>query len=117
VEREEFINVGAILFCRTQHHLAACIELDEARLRVLAPHLDLGELKQQLEIIPRLCAGEGPIGALGPAETFHWIVAPHSTVVQCSPVHSGLGSDLSQELDRIMDTAVRPQKTAGSGKS
>lgn len=113
VEREEFINVGVVIFCRTQKFLAAHIEVDDERLRVLAPQLDRVELDQQLDIIPRLCAGEGPIGALGPTETFHWLVAPHSTVIQCSPVHTGLSSDVPAELDRIMDAMVRNQKRLG----
>lgn len=107
VDRGEFINAGVIVFCRTERFLAAKIELDRARLLTLAPDVDVAEVQAQLELIPRLCAGEGAIGQLGQAETFHWLVAPHSTVVQCSPVHSGLTDDLSGVVERLMDAMVR----------
>ena len=107
VDRGEFINAGVIVFCRTQRFLAAKIELDPARLLILAPAVDVTDVQAQLELIPRLCAGEGAIGQLGQAETFHWLVAPHSTVVQCSPVHSGLTDDLPGVVERLMDTMVR----------
>lgn len=107
VTREEFVNAGVILFCRTQRHLVAQIELDAARLAALAPALDPTLVQQHLALIPAICAGEGPIGQLGKAEAFHWIVAPHSTTIQCSPVHSGITDDLGLSLARLMDAHVR----------
>jgi hypothetical protein len=107
VEREEFVNAGIILFCRPARYLAAKIELDCERLLALAPHCDVAAVEEQLALIPRMCDGEGPIGRLGQAETYHWLVAPHSTVVQCSPVHSGITDDLPATLERLMDTMVR----------
>lgn len=107
VDRGEFINVGIIVFCRTHRFLAAKIELDPERLRTLDPGVNIADVHAQLELIPRLCAGEGAIGQLGQAETFHWLVAPHSTVVQCSPVHSGLTDDLPGVVERLMDAMVR----------
>lgn len=107
VTREEFVNVGVILFCRTRRYLAAQIELDAARLAALAPQLDLEQVRQHLALIPAICAGEGPIGRLGQAEAFHWLVAPHSTTIQCSPVHSGVTDDPPATLARLMDAHVR----------
>jgi hypothetical protein len=107
VEREEFINAGVILFCRPARYLAAKVELDCARLLALAPGCNVAAVEEQLALIPRMCAGEGPVGALGLAETYHWLVAPHSTVIQCSPVHSGVTDDLPGTLERLMDVMVR----------
>lgn len=107
VTREEFVNVGVILFCRTRRYLAAQIELDAARLAALAPQLDLDVVRQHLALIPAICAGEGPVGRLGKAEAFHWLVAPHSTTIQCSPVHSGITDDLAHTLARLLDAHVR----------
>ena len=101
VEREEFVNVGVVLFCRTRRFLAARISVDEAKLRILAPELDWDLVKQHLELIPEICAGEGPIGALGQAEAFHWLVAPHSTIIQASSVHSGLCEDPEVALEEL----------------
>lgn len=114
VERGEFINAGVILFCRTLRYLGALVEVDVARLRALAPDIDVAMVQEQLALIPRLCAGEGPIGQLGQAETFHWLVAPHSTVIQCSPVHSGLSDDPAATLEHLMATLVRPTPSAGA---
>lgn len=112
VTREEFINVGVILFCRTQRYLAARIEMDEARLRELAPAIDADMVHRQLALIPAICAGEGTIGRMGQAEAFHWLVAPHSTVIQCSPVHSGIANDLDATLERLVKMQVRRNVTA-----
>lgn len=107
IDRGEFINTGVVLFCRTKRFLAARIELDEDRLRALAPDLDLEVVRDQLELIPRICAGEGPVGRLGMAEAFHWITAPHSTIIQTSPVHSGFCADPAATLDQLMARLVQ----------
>jgi Protein of unknown function (DUF3037) len=110
VEREEFINAGAIVYCRTRGFLEARIELDPRRLEALYPVPDEAELDEHLEAIVRICQGgeaAGPIGALSQAERFHWLVAPRSTVVQTSPVHSGLCDDPAQALEHLMATMVR----------
>ena len=109
VTRQEFINAGVILFCRTCRFLAAQVELDAPRLAALAPGIDVAAVQRQLDLLPAICAGEGPVGQLGKAEAFHWIVAPHSTVVQCSPVHSGVTHDPAAEVERLMATLVRPR--------
>jgi hypothetical protein len=106
VERAEFLNAGVILFCRTLRFLAACITLDEARLRALAPGLDVATVQAQLALYPRICAGEGPIGVLGQAKAFHWLVAPHSTVIQTSPINSGLCLDPQATLERLVHLGV-----------
>ncbi len=107
VTRQEFINAGIILFCRTRRFLAAQVQLDAQRLRALAPAIDLDAVQRQLDLLPAICAGEGPVGGLGQAEAFHWIVAPHSTVIQCSPVHSGITHDPAGEMARLMASLVQ----------
>ncbi len=106
VTRQEFVNAGVILFCRTRRYLAAQIHLDVQRLSALAPGIDVDAVQRQLDLLPAICAGEGPVGQLGQAEAFHWIVAPHSTMVQCSPVHSGITHDPGGEMARLMATLV-----------
>lgn len=104
VERDEFVNVGVILFCRTQRFLGAALCLDVDRLRMLYPKLDVESVRQQLDIIIATCNGDGPIAALGKADAFHWLVAPHSTVIQTSPVHSGLCHDPQSALAHLIET-------------
>lgn len=104
VEREEFLNVGVILFCRSQRFLAVRIEPDMERLSVLAPFVDVEMVQQEVDWIRRICAGgegAGPIGQLSQAERFHWLVSPRSTTVQMSPVHCGLCSDPQRALDEL----------------
>jgi len=111
VEREEFINVGVILFCRTRHFLEAQIELDVDRLKALAPYCNAAKTQKHLNLIPRICAGNNsPIGRLSQAERFHWLVSPRSTVIQVSPVHSGLCTNPAATLEHLMNRMVRPAK-------
>lgn len=110
VEREEFINAGVILFCRTRRFLDSRLELDAPRLAALAPHLDAAEVERHLAIIPLLCAGDplaGPIAGLSLAERFHWLVAPRSTIIQTSAVHTGLCADPTTTLNHLLQTTVR----------
>lgn len=110
VEREEFINVGVILFCRALRFLDARIEPDVERLAAFAPELDLPMVEAQLDLIPRICAGgpeAGPLGGLEQAERFHWLVSPRSTTIQVSPVHPGLCVDPQATLNDLFDTLVR----------
>lgn len=108
VERGEFLNGGVILFCRTKRFLAAAIELDRARLAGFAPPgFDSDAAAEALATIPAICAGEGPIGALPQAERFHWIVAPHSTIIQASPVHCGRCIDPAAALEHLLAMLVR----------
>ena len=111
VERGECINAGVILFSRVQKFLAAKVALDEERLLALDPTVDLDGVRSGLAAIPRIAAGDpgaGPIAELSPAERFHWLTAPRSTVIQTSAVHSGTGDDLDAELDRLMRELVLP---------
>lgn len=106
VEREEFLNVGAILFCRTRRFLEARLALDAGRLAALAPHLDLTETEAQLQLFPQICGGAGPIGHLPLADRFHWLTAPRSTIIQVSPVHCGLCTDPAAALDHLLETMM-----------
>ena len=110
VERGECLNAGVVLFCRPRRFLAATVELDEHRLRALAPDVDLAAVRGHLDALCRIAAGDpaaGPIAALPPSERFHWIVAPASTIIQCSPVHTGLTDDPARELERLLARLVR----------
>ena len=111
VERGEFLNAGVIVFCPTQGFLEAKIGLDRARLVALDPSIDMGAIETYLEIIPKVCAGgeeAGPIGTLPQRARFHWLVAPRSTMIQTSEVHSGVHEDLRAAIDGLFERLVRP---------
>jgi hypothetical protein len=109
IERGECLNVGVILFCRARRYLGARIALDERRLAAFAPDLDPAVIRPHLDAIQRIAAGDpaaGPIAQLGHAERFHWLVAPSSTIIQPSEVHTGLCDDPAVELDRLVAALV-----------
>lgn len=110
VEREEFINAGVILSCPELDFLDASIELDERRLLALDATVDVDSLRANLASIPIICAGgpsAGPIGRMSPRERFHWLVAPRSTMIQMSSVHTGRCRDPAQALGHLVQTMVR----------
>jgi Protein of unknown function (DUF3037) len=110
VERGEFVNAGIILSCDVERVLHSSIELDEKALLALDARADLDLIRSTLATIPAICAGgpeSGPIGRLTERERFHWLVAPRSTVVQTSPVHTGRCADLKGALEHLMSTTIR----------
>ncbi|MFL5778014.1 MAG: DUF3037 domain-containing protein [Chloroflexota bacterium] len=109
VERGELVNAGVILFCRPKRFLAARVRLDERKLHALAPDVPADELKSHLGAIERIASGDpeaGPIARLAAPERFHWLVAPSSTMIQPSEVHTGLCEDPSSELDLLFEELV-----------
>jgi hypothetical protein len=110
VDREEFINAGVVLYCLEKRFLDALVEFDEARLLSLAPEVDLPLVRSHLEALPRICRGgadAGPIGQLPQKERWHWLVSPRSTILQTSPVHSGMCEEPAQALEHLMAKMVR----------
>ena len=109
VERGERFNAGVVVFCRRHRFLAARVGLDRARLAALAPEADADELDGHLAMLARIAAGEedaGAVARLPQSERFHWLAAPSSTVIQPSPVHTGLTDDPAQTLDRLYSDLV-----------
>ena len=118
VDRGEFINAGVIVSCRAQGYLEARIELDARRLKALDPALDLEMVRAHLATIPAICKGgeeAGAIGCLSPRERFDWLVAPRSTIIQTSPVHTGHCKSPAAAIEHLLDAMVRPPGTDFSG--
>jgi hypothetical protein len=110
VERGESLNVGIVLLCRPKDYIGAAMSLDEGRLRAFAPDTDPALVRPHLEAIERVARGDpagGPIARLSKAERFHWLVAPASTIIQASPVHTGLTEDPAAELEHLLEVLVR----------
>ena len=111
VERGECINAGVVVYCRRNRFLQARVALDRERLAALAPGADAEAIERHLESLAAIAAGEegaGPIAALDQPDRFHWLVAPSSTVVQPSPVHTGLCDDPAATLEHLFATLVAP---------
>jgi hypothetical protein len=121
VEREEFVNVGVVLYCPEREFLGCAWQLDESRLGALAPDLDLAAVRAGLEAVELVCAGEAHNGfgeatrataygvrVLGDTQSsrFGFLKAPRSTVLQPGPVHGGVAADPQVELDRLIRALV-----------
>lgn len=109
VDREEFVNAGVIAFCLGKRWLRATVQFDEARAIALWPDIDLDLVRSHLAAIPKIADGDpeaGPIARLSPRERFHWLTAPRSTIIQVSPVHSGLCEDPEAALQDLFQQFV-----------
>src|SRR5687767_7567508 len=110
VEREEFINVGVILYCSGQKFLQCILELNEKKLEAICCDTDIEELKNHMQSFEKICKGgvdAGPIGKLSLAERFRWLTATRSTILQTSKVHPGLCQDASEMLQRLHKQLVQ----------
>lgn len=109
VEREEFVNVGVIVSCPARNFLDARFAIDESRLRALYPDIDMDAVRAHTNSIRAICAGgenAGPIGRLSQRERFHWMVAPRSTIIQTSAVHTGKCENPEKLIEHLLKKMV-----------
>jgi len=109
VERGERLNVGVVVFCRQRDFLDMRAEVDDARLAALAPDLDPAAVRVSVEAIRAVLCGDpagGALAALEQSDRFDWAVAPASTIIQPSPVHTGLTDDPPATLAHLFDALV-----------
>ena len=109
VEREEFLNVGVVLYCRDQKFLKAKFEINEDRLKAFSSQINMLQVKEYLTAFEQICEGNpqtGPIACLPMAERFRWLTAPRSTILQTSTVHSGFCTDANEKLNILYQRLV-----------
>lgn len=109
VEREEFLNVGIVLFCKSRKFLKMLYRLDETRLRLLTEEIDMEQLEANLRSFERICNGEkdaGPIAQLDVPSRFRWLTAVRSSVIQTSRPHPGMCCELEETLQRLFRELV-----------
>jgi hypothetical protein len=110
VDREEFLNVGVVLYCQQAEFLRARCDVDRDRLALLAPGLDIDAVFSALAAIEAVCSGDPSAGEAGRAALgtrFGFVKSPRSTVVQPGPVHGGTTTDPDAQLDHLLDRLVR----------
>lgn len=109
VEREEFLNVGVVVFCKKEKYLQVKYKLDGKKLQILSPELDLEQLDKNLESFEKICLGAkdgGPIAQMDIPSRFRWLTAVRSSVIQTSRPHPGLCEDLEKTLIRLFSELV-----------
>jgi hypothetical protein len=109
VEREEFLNIGVVLFCQRRDFLRVAADASSTRLSAVSPDLDVDGVRAALAGVEAVCSGDDVVGehlgrTLG--QRFGWLAAPRSTVVQPGPVHGGVTTDPARELDRLVELLV-----------
>ena len=114
VERGERFNAGVVLFCRQRDFLGIRVSLDEQRLSALAPDVPAAEIESHLDALVKVAIADpeaGPIAAMPASERFGWLVAPSSTIVQPSKVHTGISADPAATLDALFAELVAPAES------
>ena len=109
VEREEFLNVGVLLYCKRKRFLDIKYHLNTKRIAAFAPQMDQEEVAQYLKAWELICQGDakgGKIAQLEVAERFRWLSAAKSTILQCSKVHTGLTEDATQTIESLFQQYV-----------
>ncbi len=107
VEREEFINIGVILYCHQSRKIAFQYDVPEDLLHQMSPSFEVSSILPFLESMQRHCAGKGPLGDLPQVSRFRWLTATKSTLLQFSKVHPGYALDPVEELNRLMELYVK----------
>ncbi len=120
VECEEFVNAGVVVFCLERQFLDARVVVDEARLKALWPQIDVELVRQHLHAFCAIAEGDsdaGPIARLSLRERFHWLVSPRSTIIQVSPVHTGICDDPRKVVEHLMQRVLPTREPLSSGGS
>ena len=107
VEREEFINIGVILYCHQSRKIAFHYEVPKDLLQVMSPSFEVSSILPFLESMQRHCAGQGPLGDLPQVSRFRWLTATKSTLLQFSKVHPGYSPQPMEEVNRLMTLYVK----------
>ncbi len=109
VEREEFLNVGVVVFCKKARYLKCLYTIDARRLSVLCTEFDLDQLSKNMDAFRKIVDGDksgGPIAQLDLPSRFRWLTAVRSSAIQTSRPHPGLSTDLDQTLNRLYNDLV-----------
>lgn len=109
IEREEFLNVGVVMFCKKEKFLKVLYKLNQQKLNMLCPELDMEQLEKNLQSFEKICRGTkdgGPIAEMDVASRFRWLTAVRSSVIQTSRPHPGLCDDLDKTLNRLFNELV-----------
>lgn len=109
VEREEFINVGLMLFCKRQKYLRIQYQIPTQKIKSFCSEFDLEQLQNNLDALVAICEGKkegGPIAQLEKDERFRWITAIKSSSIQTSRPHSGFSDDLDITFEKLYNELV-----------
>ena len=104
VEREEFLNIGIVLYCKERKFLKTKYGINKQRLNAICAEVDCKEVEEHLQSFEKISAGEkagGQIAVLDMASRFRWLTATRSTIIQTSKVHPGFCEDPNQTIEKL----------------
>ncbi len=110
VDREEFVNVGVVLYCQAANFLQARCHVNRERLTALDPEVDVDAVCSALATIEAVCRGDESVGAAGRTSLgtrFGFVTAPRSTVVQPGPIHGGMTDDPARQVEHLLTSLVQ----------
>ena len=110
VERQEFFNVGVVVYCAAANFLQAKFGISEKKLSAFSDQVDVDDLQKRLKVFEQICLADksaGEIAALPAASRFRWLTAVRSTILQTSPVHPGFSKNLQETLDKLFEELVK----------
>jgi hypothetical protein len=108
-EREEFLNVGVILFCKKEKYISVHYKIDEEKLRLFSSDIDMDQILLNLQSFEKIALGNdncGPIALLDVPSRFRWLTAVRSSIIQTSKTHPGLCDNLEQTAKRLFEELV-----------
>ena len=109
VEREEFLNIGIILFCKKAKFIKVLAHIDDDKVEALSNDFDIEQLHCNVTALKKIASGDkdgGPIGQMDIPERFRWLTAIRSSAIQTSRPHSGLSEDLEKTIQRLFEELV-----------
>lgn len=109
VEREEFLNVGIVLFSKRKKYLSLKYNLDTIKINAFSDDIDTDMIQEYLKGWELICEGGPNSGTIGQQEQsfrFRWLVASRSTIIQSSPTHPGLCNDPEKVLIELFQRYV-----------
>lgn len=113
VEREEFINVGVVIYCKDLRFLSIKLDMALERLASFSPQTDLNDIREHLSVMQKVAEGGAEAGFFknsSNSERFNWLAAKSSTIIQTSAIHSGLTKKPQQTLDDLFQKVVLTSK-------
>lgn len=110
IEREEFFNVGLILFCKREKYIRFEYHVCHDKFRLMSCEAEYEDIIKNLEVQKQIAQGNaqcGPIARLDIPERFRWLTAVRSSIIQSSRPHPGKTNNLDATFERLFEELIK----------